>query len=273
MEGSIVDDIGMEDVLKKLVEAVREVGDQVVMPYFLKVARQQKEDGSVLTEADIAAQSALQERIQKIVAAPMLGEEMPPQQQQACWDAGLEALWCVDPIDGTSNFASGQPYFCISVALLRHGKPNLGVVYAPAMNEMFYASAGNGAFLNGMRLPVVSHVSRIQDGIGAIDFKRLNKKLAVALATDSPYYSQRNFGASALEWCYLAAGRFDLYLHGGQHLWDYAAGLLILLEAGGQATTMGNDRFWSDPCGNCSALAAGTPQLFAPWKSWIDANE
>jgi myo-inositol-1(or 4)-monophosphatase len=263
----------MESLIQKLVEAVRQVGDGVVMPYFLKVARQQKDDGSVLTEADIAAQTALQGRLQSIVSAPVLGEEMPPEQQQACWDAGLEALWCVDPIDGTSNFVGGLPYFCISVALLRHGKPDLGVVYAPALGEMFYASAGHGAFLNGMRLPVVSYAPSMQDGVGAIDFKRLTRKLAIALATESPYYSQRNFGASALEWCYLAAGRFDLYLHGGQHLWDYAAGLLILMEAGGQATTMGNDRFWSDPCGNCSALAAGNSQLFAPWKKWINANE
>ncbi|HEY7986467.1 MAG TPA: inositol monophosphatase, partial [Methylophilaceae bacterium] len=69
----------MESVLQQLVEAVRQVGDEVVMPYFLKVARQQKEDGSVLTEADIAAQAALQPRLQSIVSAPVLGEEMPPE--------------------------------------------------------------------------------------------------------------------------------------------------------------------------------------------------
>jgi myo-inositol-1(or 4)-monophosphatase len=262
----------METLIQQLVEAVRQVGDEVVMPYFLKVARQQKEDGSVLTEADIAAQSALQSRLQHIVSAPVLGEEMEAQQQQACWDAGLEALWCVDPIDGTSNFAGGLPYFCLSVALLQHGKPTLGVVYAPALNEMFYASAGHGAFLNGMPLPAASYAPSMQDGVGAIDFKRLSKKLATALATEPPYYSQRNFGASALEWCYLAAGRFDLYLHGGQHLWDYAAGLLILLESGGQATTMGSDLFWADACGKCSAVAAGNQQLFEPWQSWVSTN-
>ncbi len=263
----------MESLIQQLIEAVRKVGDEVVMPYFLKVARQQKDDGSVLTEADIAAQNALQGRLQSIVSAPVLGEEMPAEQQQACWDAGLEALWCVDPIDGTSNFAGGLPYFCLSVALLQHGKPVLGVVYAPALNEMFYASASHGAFLNGKPLPAASYAPSMRDGVGAIDFKRLPKKLAVALATEPPYYSQRNFGASALEWCYLAAGRFDLYLHGGQHLWDYAAGLLILKEAGGQATTMGNDEFWTDACGKCSAVAAGNPQLFDPWQSWVNANE
>jgi fructose-1,6-bisphosphatase/inositol monophosphatase family enzyme len=148
----------------------------------------------------------------------------------------------------------------------------LGVVYAPALNEMFYASAGHGAFLNGMPLPAASYAPSMQEGVAAIDFKRLKKELAVALAIEPPYYSQRNFGASALEWCYLAAGRFDLYLHGGQHLWDYAAGLLILLEAGGQAATMGDDLFWKDACGKCSALAAGNAQLFAPWQNWVRSH-
>jgi myo-inositol-1(or 4)-monophosphatase len=262
----------MEAMIQRLIEAVRLVGDEVVMPYFLKVARQQKDDGSVLTEADVAAQAALQTRLQEIVAAPVLGEEMSPEQQQACWEAGLQALWCVDPIDGTSNFAGGQPYFCISVALLRQGKPSLGVVYAPALNEMFYASAGRGAFLNGIPLPAVSYAPSMRDGVAAVDFKRLNKKLAAALATEPPYYSQRNFGASALEWCYLAAGRFDLYLHGGLHLWDYAAGLLILLESGGQAACMGQDVFWKEASGKCSAVAAGTPHLFEPWQNWIESQ-
>ena len=259
----------MESLIQQLVEVVRQVGDEVVMPYFLKVARQQKGDGSVLTVADVAAQTALQSRLKAIVDAPVLGEEMSPEQQQACWDAGLEALWCVDPIDGTSNFVGGQPYFCVSVALLRKGKPSLGVVYAPALKEMFYASASAGAFLNGMRLPAVSFAPSVKDGVGAIDFKRLPKHLAAALATEPPYFSQRNFGASALEWCYLAAGRFDLYLHGGQHLWDYAAGLLILLESGGKAGTMGEDAFWRDACGKCSAVAAGNAQLFDSWDAWV----
>lgn len=262
----------MESMIHELVDAVRQVGDEVVMPYFLKVARQQKDDGSVLTEADIAAQTALQGCLQHILQAPVLGEEMSAEQQQACWDAGLQALWCVDPIDGTSNFAGGQPYFCISVALLQQGKPSLGVVYAPALNEMFYASAGQGAFLNGIPLPAASYAPSMRDGVAAVDFKRLNKKLATALATEPPYYSQRNFGASALEWCYLAAGRFDLYLHGGLHLWDYAAGLLILLESGGQAACMGQDAFWKEVSGKCSAVAAGTPHLFAPWQEWIGSQ-
>ena len=84
------------------------------------------------------------------------------------------------------------------------------------------------------RLPIKTHVPHIRNAMANVDFKRLGKRLAGELAAAPPYSSQRNYGAGTLEWCYLAAGRFDLYLHGGQKLWDYAAGSLILEEAGGR---------------------------------------
>ena len=79
--------------------------------------------------------------------------------------------------------------------------------------------------------------------VADVDFKRIPKGLADRIAVDPPYYSQARFGCSTLEWCNLAAGRLDLYLHGGQMLWDYAAGSLILREAGGQVYTLDNDDF------------------------------
>ena len=79
-----------------------------------------------------------------------------------------------------------------------------------------------------------------------VDFKRLPPALARDLVAEPPYSSQRNFGASTLEWCYVAAGRFDVYLHGGQKLWDYAAGSLVLEEAGGLMCTLDHDDFWAD---------------------------
>ena len=75
------------------------------------------------------------------------------------------------------------------------------------------------------------------------------------------------------EWCYLAAGRFDVYLHGGQKLWDYAAGSLILEEAGGRMCTLASDDFWGDALWHRSALAARDARLFADWKGWIRARQ
>jgi len=96
--------------------------------------------------------------------------------------------------------------------------------------------------------------------------------LADRIAVDPPYYSQRNFGCSTLEWCNLAAGRLDLYLHGGQMLWDYAAGSLILREAGGQVCTLDNDDFDAAEVWRRPVVAALDPTVFASWKAWLRAG-
>ncbi len=80
--------------------------------------------------------------------------------------------------------------------------------------------------------------------MAGVDLKRLDRKLAAELAARPPYSSQRNFGSSALDWCFVAAGRFDVYLHGGQKLWDYAAGALILEEAGGRLADESHAPHW-----------------------------
>ena len=148
----------------------------------------------------------------------------------------------------------------------------MGVVYAPALKEMFSAEAGRGACLDGARLPLVNGVTELSKAIAEIDFKRLPKNLARELSSNPPFHSQRNFGSSALDWCYLAAGRFDLYLHGGQYLWDYAAGSLILAEAGGSACTMEYMDLWQGDPWRRSVLAARDVRLFAAWQDWLQQH-
>ena len=121
----------------RLSEVVRRVAAEEVMPRYLKVAHQRKSDGSLFTEADVAAQDTLLQLLPTIVPAPVVGEEMPLELQQQRWSAGKSGVWCVDPIDGTSNFVNGLPYFAISVALMRQGRSVLGVVYDPVADEMF----------------------------------------------------------------------------------------------------------------------------------------
>jgi len=258
--------------LDRVVAAVRRVAADEIMPRYLKVAHQRKADGSLFTEADLAAQEALTRSLRDIHAVPVIGEEMSREQQAERWLAADGGVWCVDPIDGTSNFVYGLPYFAISVALMRQGRSVLGVVYDPVADEMFYAERGVGAFLNGERLPIRTHVPHIRNAMANVDFKRLNAKLAASLASNPPYMSQRNYGAGALEWCYLAAGRFDLYLHGGQKLWDYAAGCLILEEAGGCLCSLTRDDFWADDLWSRSVIAARDQHLFEAWRDWIRAR-
>ena len=258
-------------MLNAVIAAVKTVAQREIMPRYLKVARQRKSDGSMFTEADIAAQNALAAALVKIADHPVLGEEMPFELQKELWQAGEAGLWCIDPIDGTSNFVNGLPYFAVSVALMRHGRSVLGVVYDPVADEIFYATAGNGAFLNGIQLPIKEYIPDLCHCMAGVDFKRISSKLAQQLASAPPYSSQRNFGASTLDWCYTAAGRFDVYLHGGQKLWDYAAGSLILQEAGGIVSTLVQDDFWSDDVWQRSVVAARNEDLFQAWRKWIMA--
>jgi myo-inositol-1(or 4)-monophosphatase len=251
---------------------VREVAAREIMPRYLKVAHSRKADGSLFTEADLAAQDALKSALSSLVPVPVLGEEMTQQEQALQWLEGDAGLWCVDPIDGTSNFVNGLPYFAVSVALMRHGRPVLGVVYDPVADEAFYAARGRGAFLNGERLPIKSCVPVLKDAMAGVDFKRLERRLAQNLAISPPYMSQRNYGASTLEWCYAAAGRFDVYLHGGQRLWDYAAGALVMSEADGRLCSLDHDDFWAAPVWRRSVIAALDPVLFEAWKSWLRAH-
>lgn len=259
----------MPDMLKQVIAAARDVGHLEVMPRYLKVAHERKVDGSLLTEADIAAQAALFSRLSQIAPYPMLGEEMSEAEQRAVWDQGQAGFWCVDPIDGTSNFVNGLPFFAISIALIRSGRPVLGVVYDPHADEAFYAVEGGGAFMNGDPLPLKQAPDRLGRCIAGIDLKRIDRTLAGDLAREHPFASQRNLGASTLDWCYVAAGRLPLYLHGGQKLWDYAAGWLILQESGGAVMGLdGRDFTASDPWCR-SVLAAQTPELLAQWQGWV----
>lgn len=242
------------------------------MPRFLQVVREHKSDGSILTAADLAAQHLLAAELAKLADLPILGEEMGEAEQQAALAAGDEGLWCVDPVDGTTNFLIGLPLFAVSVALLRHGRPILGVSYAPFADEMFTALAGGGARLNGEPLPLRPSEPRLDRSVALVDLKRLPSPLATALAADAPYYSQRNLGSNVLEWCYLAAGRGDLLVHGGQRPWDYAAGSLMVAEAGGDLCGFEQDDFHAAPVWRRPAIAALDPAALVDWRTWVRSH-
>lgn len=256
-------------MLEQLTLIIKTVAQEVILPRYLKVSRGRKQDGSLFTEADLAMQDALTTALNSFCDCPLLGEEMSSATQRELWASSREGLWCVDPIDGTTNFVNGIPYFAVSVALIREGRPLFGVVYDPVADEAFSAARGQGAYLNGRPLPLSDTVESLQDAVASVDLKRLPAPLARTLATTPPYASQRNFGACTLEWCYVAAGRFNAYLHGGQKLWDFAAGSLILEEAGGQCCTLDGLPFWDAPPWQRSVIAALNPALFEEWRTWL----
>ena len=262
-------------LLNRLAELVREVAQTAVMPRFLNTAVSTKSDGTRLTEADLHAQAMFAERLPQIINCPVLGEEMSADEQHAIWRHAATGLWVVDPIDGTNNFINGLPHFALSVAYIRHGCAQLGAIFHPMMQEMFTAERGHGAHLNGRPLPLRNTPKKLHESIAGVEVKYLRSgKLASRMQTLHPFGSQRSMGSSTLDWCYLAAGRYDLYLHGGQKLWDYAAGALIYEEAGGRLATLEGDDFWSgEHVFKRSVIAGLQPDLFERWLAWIRANQ
>jgi len=115
-------------MLNNLLNIVKTVAQREIVPRYLKVAHERKVDGSVLTEADTAAQQALTHDLYALNKCPVLGEEMTPQEQKELWAHSDKGLWVLDPVDGTSNFANGLPYFAVSVGFYQGGRPIMGVV-------------------------------------------------------------------------------------------------------------------------------------------------
>jgi len=131
-------------------------------------------------------------------------------------------VWIIDPIDGTTNFLHGVPHFAISIALKSDNEIVSGVIYDPIKDEMFYAEKNNGAFFNNQRIKV-SKKKDIQSCLFATGGK---EKIETDLIT-------RKSGSAALDMAYVAAGRYDGYFQNNLNLWDIAAGIIIVKEAGG----------------------------------------
>ncbi len=248
-----------------------EIADRELPSRFSCHSGTRKPDGSLVTEADIVMQSALTRALQqRWPDIEVLGEEMPDDQQQSALAHQDTGVWCIDPVDGTSNFSIGVPYYAVSVALLYRGRVEMGIVYDPSRKECFTAARGKGAWLNGQRLTAHGPAVPLAEGVALIDLKRLPGKLASRLAAEPPYKSQRSFGAVALDWCWLAAGRCHVYLHGQQKLWDYAAGSLVLQESGGMAVTLEGQPVFTPGLEPRSAAAALDPEIFHAWRTWLE---
>ena len=135
---------------------------------------------------------------------------------------GTENTWIIDPIDGTVNFLHGIPHFAISIALKHRDEIVSGLIFDPIKNELFYAEKNNGAFFNNQRIRV-SKKNQINNCLFASSGNLKNE-------IDLPY---RKSGSAALDMAYVASGRYDGYFQNNLNLWDIAAGIIIIKEAGG----------------------------------------
>lgn len=192
-----------------------------------------EKDGAanVVTEADLNVQHFLQENLGKLIpGSGFLCEE------ENVADTGKEYLWVIDPIDGTMNFSRNIPEFAISVGLLHNMTPVVGVILAPGLDLLFTSVKGKGAYCNGNRIHASDKPfaqSLFCTGL-CVYQKELSPPCGEIMAKVHPLCSDiRRFASCALELCYLAMGRCDLYFEIRTYPWDYAAGLLIVTEAGG----------------------------------------
>jgi myo-inositol-1(or 4)-monophosphatase len=175
-----------------------------------------------------------------------------------------EFQWIIDPLDGTTNYVHGFPVFSVSIAVARRGEIEHGVVYDPLRQEIFSASRGGGAQLDGHRIRV-SKRTTLQQALVATGFpyranlRHIDRYLEMLRAVMLETAGVRRPGSAALDLCYVAAGRVDAFWELGLAKWDIAAGALIIREAGGRISDFrGGDGYLES--GN---VVAGNPKVYA----------
>ncbi len=193
-----------------------------------------KGDRDIVTDADFAANAAIRAIIEReFPDHAILSEEDPSP------EPGSEYLWIVDPLDGTTNYARGYPVFSVSIALSQRGRAQVGVVYDPVRDECYYASRGEGAFLNGSAIQP-SRVSKLENAVIGFELAREQELREESLQWFASLISRsvtgRIGGSAALSLCYVGAGRLDAYYHFSLNAWDVAAGMLIAHEAGARVS-------------------------------------
>lgn len=197
-----------------------------------------KGPGEFVSTADLKAEKVLRAELSR--ARPGYG--FLTEEGGATPGNDVNHRWIVDPLDGTTNFLHGIPHWAISIALERSGEMVAGVIYEPLRDEMFWGEKGSGAFLNDRRLRV-SGRRQLADAViatgmpfrGRGDPESYLAMLAPVMAATS---GVRRFGAAALDLAYVAAGRYDGFWESGLSLWDIAAGILLVREAGGYVTDL-----------------------------------
>ena len=253
------------DDLIAIQDIIRAAASTSLAIYYRRSTADYKADGSIVTEADLAMQQALTDVLaERYPQVEMLGEEISEEQQLEVIQ-GEADYWCLDPVDGTTNFHATVPLFSVSLGLISDGEIVLGIVYDPNRDEFFGAIKGQGFWINSRQVTRPEQPQALGSCIAFIDFKRLNDEMSISLVQNSPYKSQRNIGTCALEWAWLAAGRANLLLHGRERIWDYTAGVLLTQEAGGKCETFDAEPVFKQTLVPRSVIAASNPELFEQW--------
>ncbi len=223
-----------KDWQRALEPIVKKAGDILLSYYRTPLARIEKKKHGFATTADLASEKYLIKSLSKLFPeASFFAEESGKS------GGSKDYCWVIDPLDGTTNFSYGLPYFCISVALTHHDQPIIGALYQPITDEFFFVESGKGALLNGEPIQV-SQPTQFDQSLVAmgLPYGRIKRKELVHAAESvaKSAYAIRHFGAIALDLAYVACGRIDGVFFTYLAWWDIAAGMLLVEEAGGIVT-------------------------------------
>lgn len=219
------------DVARRL---AREAGERALARFRRPQEVSVKGRGNLVTETDLAIECFLTEALlREFPDHRVLSEETAAETDTAGW------VWVIDPLDGTRNFVSGIPFFCVNLALCHDGEPIVGVTHDPNHDETFWAERGRGAWVND-RPARASEAPTVQASVLGIDLgyddRRGKATLRLAHELFPGLQSLRIPGSAALGLAYAACGRYDLFVHHYLFPWDIAPGILLVQEAGGTIT-------------------------------------
>jgi len=250
----------MHALLNVAVMAARRAGYTLIkkMANLSKLKVEQKGYNDFFSDADVAAENAVVDCIHKHYPDhAILAEESGASGES-------DTVWIIDPLDGTTNYLHGFPVFAVSIGVQVNGRMEHGVVYDPLRQELFTASRGQGAHLDGRRIRVSGRTKLEQALVGTgFPYRDVNKSLEPYLSMFAKILKNtsgiRRPGAAALDLAYVAAGRLDAFWETGLKPWDIAAGTMIIREAGGIVSGLdGSEDFF-----DAGHILTGTPKVYA----------
>lgn len=257
--------ISPEKILEAMVAAEREAAELVMHAHGI-ITEEKTGARDVVTEYDRRVQTLLIERLSDAVpGAAFFCEESGVQNS-----TGAENVFVIDPIDGTMNFVRGMHNSCISAALMQQGVLTAAAVYNPYADELFTALRGRGAYLNGRTLHVEdAALCETVFCFGSSPYNQAKTEESFRLARIAFDHSLdlRRFASAELDLCSVGAGRAGLYFELEVSFWDYAAGSLIVEEAGGVCTDINGAPLPLD--GRKTSILAGSPRAYADFRKLI----
>jgi fructose-1,6-bisphosphatase/inositol monophosphatase family enzyme len=219
--------------------------------------------GNLVTQTDLEIEAMLHQALaSEFPDHGVLSEETATNTSRAGW------VWVVDPLDGTHNFVSGIPFFCVNIALCLDGEPVVAVTHDPLHDETFWAERDGGAWLNDRRIHA-SEAPSLEAAVLGIDLgyddERASMALAIAYRLFPGVQKVRIPGSAALGLAYAACGRYDVFVHHYLFPWDIAPGILLVQEAGGVLTeTDGRDVTLDS-----ETVLAGGVEVHADMRRWL----